>query len=69
MAEYANLPASAVEKIQAIENELKEQGVNAVLLAYARYASLSPEALALIEQLEETLKAQGEEVYLVAYSK
>ena len=69
MAEYANLSPSAIEAVQKLEAELKEQGSNAILVAYADYAKLSPEALELVQKLEATLKEQGSEIVLVAYDK
>ena len=69
MAEYANLSEGAVEAIQKLEAELKQQGSNAILLAYSDYAKLSPEALDLVQKLEATLKEQGSDVVLIAYDK
>ena len=69
MAEYANLTPNAVEAIQKLETELREQGSNAILLAYSEYANLSPETLELIQKLETTLKEQGAEIVLIAYNK
>ena len=69
MVEYASLTPEAVQLVENLEAELKAQGTNAVLLAYAKYAKLTPEALELIQQLEATLKEQGCEVVLIAYDK
>jgi DNA-binding LacI/PurR family transcriptional regulator len=69
MAQYANLTPGAVEAVQKLEAELKQQGNNAILLAYSDYAKLSPEALDLVQKLETTLKEQGSEIVLVAYDK
>ena len=69
MAEIANLSPEAVKLVQKLEEELKTQGNNAVLVAYSQYANLSPEALDLIQKLEATLKAQGSDIVLLAYNK
>ena len=69
MAEYANLSPGAIEAVQKLEAELKEQGNNAILVAYSDYAKLSPEALELVQKLEATLKEQGSDIVLVAYDK
>jgi len=68
VAEYANLSPEAVKLVGDLEAELKAQGTNAVLLAYAKYAELTPDTLALIQELEAKLKEQGADVILVAYS-
>jgi len=67
MAEYANLSPEEIKKIEALEAELKAQGTNAVLLAYAKYAELSEEALGLIQDLEAKLEEMGTKVILIAY--
>ncbi|MCL2044833.1 MAG: hypothetical protein FWG88_00415 [Oscillospiraceae bacterium] len=69
MAQYASLTPAAIEAVQKLEAELKEQGTNAILLAYSSYADLSAEALELVQKLEETLKEQGSDIVLVAYDK
>ena len=68
MAEYANLSPEAVRLVENLEDELRAQGSNAVLLAYAKYAELTPDTLKLIQELEAKLREQGSEIILVAYS-
>jgi len=69
VVEYANLSAEAVKLVENLEEELKAQGTNAVLLAYAKYAELTTDTVELIQELEAKLKAQGSDVILIAYSK
>jgi hypothetical protein len=80
MSEFANLTPSAIEAIQKLESELKEQGSDTVLVAYSGEVSLtldeiiliqklSPEALEMIQKLEDDLKAQNTYVALVAFKE
>ena len=80
MSEFADLNPSAIEAIQKLEAELKAQGSDTVLVAYAGEArltldeiiliqKLSPEALDMIQKLEDELKAQNTYVALVAFKE
>ena len=64
MAEYANLSPEAVKLVEGLETELKAQGSDVVLLAYAKYAELDEETIKLIQDLEAK-----NNVVLIAYDK
>ena len=64
MAEFANLSPEAVKLVEGLESELKAQGSDVVLLAYAKYADLDEDTIKLIQDLEAK-----ENVVLIAYDK
>jgi len=64
MAAYANLTPEAVKLVENLEEELKTQGTNAVVVAYAKHADLDAETISLIQDLEKKSN-----VVLIAYDK
>ena len=80
MSEFAELNANGIEAIQKLEAELKAQGSDTILVAYAGEArltldeimliqKLSPEALEMIQHLEDELKVENPAVALVAFKE